>query len=229
MTGLYGCSSRPAVSQTEFLFSIPAAQSINHIVVFLLPTTQLPPEYAATVYFQWPGKAFQLLGGLSAEKQSAIFRLKGTAGHGVAGSGVTARTNSSDTMVDESDAFNYSGGIAGEDLTAQLGISIEPIELVRQKLMALPAHLSSLTNTSQQQVGGLISRPSPQPIRTAASRPDIPKLARKIIENAFNYLGSFSSGPPGSEVVPMREFQSWWNKFERKLAVDASFLEKEDV
>ncbi|KAF3907689.1 hypothetical protein AA313_de0207394 [Arthrobotrys entomopaga] len=233
MAGQHGCSSRPvdpqAVSQTEFLFSIPSAQSINHIVVFLLPTTQLPPEYAATVYFQWPGKPFQLLGGLSAEKQSAIFRLKGAAIHGVAAGGVTAGTSSSDTMIDESEAFSYGIGIAGDDVTAQLGISVEPIDLVRQKLMALPAHLSSLTNTSQQPTGGLIPRPSTQVVRPAPSRSDIPKLARKIIENAFNYLGSFSSGPPGAEVVPMREFQSWWNKFERKLANDSSFLEKEDI
>ncbi|EPS43321.1 hypothetical protein H072_2696 [Dactylellina haptotyla CBS 200.50] len=213
-----------AVSQTEFLFSIPSAQSIGHIVVFLLPATPLPPDYAATVYFQWPGKPFQLLGGLSAEKQSAIFRLKGNS-PGIA-AGVTAGTNTSDSMMDGPDGFGY--GSTGEDVTAQLGISVEPITQVQQKLMALPAHLSSLTNALP--IGGMLApRPIPQTAQGTIARSDIPKLARKIIENAFNYLGSFSSGPPGAEMVPMREFQSWWNKFERKLAIDSSFLEKEGV
>ncbi|KAK6531526.1 hypothetical protein TWF281_008322 [Arthrobotrys megalospora] len=214
------------VSQTEFLFSLPSAQTVNHIVVFLLPETGLPPDYAATVYFQWPGKPFQLLGGLSMEKQSAIFRLKGNTAS-LPGGAAVAGTNASDSMVDEPSFYP-----SGENVTAQLGISIEPIGLVQQKLMTLPAHLSSLSASTNPQTtdGVLVSRDS-MPVSKPLSHRDSAAtltLARRIIKNAFNYLGSFSSGPPGSEMVPMREFQSWWNKFERRLAIDSSFLEREE-
>ncbi|KAK6356555.1 hypothetical protein TWF718_000907 [Orbilia javanica] len=213
-----------AVSQTEFLFVLPSAQTINHIVVFLLPDTQLPPDYAATVYFQWPGRPFQLLGGLSMEKQSAIFRLKGN--HTQAIPGGAPGTNALDNMVD--DAGFYPTG--GENVTAQLGISIEPIGQAQQKLMMLPAHLSSLSASANPQASGGALVPSMSESNTLAHRDSAATLtlARRIIKNAFNYLGSFSSGPPGSEMVPMREFQSWWNKFERRLAIDSSFLEKEE-
>ncbi|KAF3932266.1 Guanosine-diphosphatase [Dactylella cylindrospora] len=225
-----------AVSGTEFLFSLPSAQTINHIVVFLLPTTQLPPEYAATVYFRWPGKQFQLLGGLSVDKQSAIFRLRGTGSNPTgAGTRTAAGTSSVDDMVDEPSTI-YPGA-SPEETTAQLGISIEPIAQVQQKLMSLPAHLSSLTaqnipsDALVHRGNGVVPGGGGQLQNSAAgvNATNTLTLARRIIKNAFNYLGSFSTGPPGAEMVPMKEFQSWWNKFERKLAVDSSFLEREDT
>ncbi|KAF3908819.1 Guanosine-diphosphatase [Orbilia brochopaga] len=215
------------VSQTEFLFSLPAAQSINHIVVFLLPTTQLPPDYAATVYFQWPGRPFQLLGGLSIDKQSAIFRLN-LKNH------VTVNANANmtgDSMVDDNSIDQGFYQASGEDVTAQLGISVEPIAMVQQKLMSLPAHLSSLS-AAPVGAGALVpagGQAGGSGTVRAGDSTAVLTLARRIIKHAFNYLGSFSAGPPGAEVVPMREFQSWWNKFEHKLSVDASFLEKDEI
>jgi hypothetical protein len=49
-------------------------------VVFLLGTIPFDPGYAATVHFLWPGgeNGWKLLGMLSNEKPSAIFRLRGT-------------------------------------------------------------------------------------------------------------------------------------------------------
>ncbi|KAK6515640.1 hypothetical protein TWF506_007963 [Arthrobotrys conoides] len=217
-----------AVSQTEFLFVLPSAQTINHIVVFLLPDTQLPPGYAATVYFQWPGKPFQLLGGLSMEKQSAIFRLKGSFQTIPGGATVAAGTSASDSMADETDFYPT----GGENITAQLGISIEPIGQAQQKLMMLPAHPSALSATANPQSSGtaLIIKDGTSDSNILAHKDSAATLtlARRIIKNAFNYLGSFSSGPPGAEMVPMREFQSWWHKFERRLTIDAGFLEKEE-
>lgn len=159
------------------------------------------------------------------EKQSAIFRLRGNTQSGAAAA--AAGTNASDNMVDES-GFYPTGG---ENVTAQLGISIEPIGQAQQKLMMLPAHLSlSAPANSQPSGGALVPRDGMSDSNALAHRDSAATLtlARRIIKNAFNYLGSFSSGPPGSEMVPMREFQSWWNKFERRLAIDSSFLEKEE-
>ncbi|KAK6363807.1 hypothetical protein TWF730_001217 [Orbilia blumenaviensis] len=163
------------------------------------------------------------------DKQSAIFRLKGNISTtGIPAAAAAAGTNASDSMVDET-GFYPAGG---ENVTAQLGISIEPIGQVQQKLMTLPAHLSSLSASAnpQQTEGAPIPRDSTSAPGSLAHRDSAATLilARRIIKNAFNYLGSFSSGSPGLEMVPMREFQSWWNKFERRLAIDSSFLEREE-
>jgi hypothetical protein len=47
-------------------------------------------------------------------------------------------------------------------------------------------------------------------------------LAQRIIGNAFNFLASF-----GSDTVPLKAFEEWWKKFERKIEADPSFLERE--
>ncbi|BFZ58927.1 hypothetical protein PYCC9005_005995 [Savitreella phatthalungensis] len=95
------------IEPTKFVFELQEAASINHITVFLLPDTPFPDGYGATVYFSWPGKPFQLLGGLSNAKPSAIFKL----------GGMTA------------------GGGAG--ITAGLGISVEPIGAVDAQVTTL--------------------------------------------------------------------------------------------
>lgn len=68
------------IDETKAAFELPAAETINHVCVFLLgsgeqpsflcvvhqyqPWVQVPfPDgYGATVHFFWPGKGFQLLG-----------------------------------------------------------------------------------------------------------------------------------------------------------------------
>jgi protein Hikeshi len=53
-------------------------------------------------------------------------------------------------------------------------------------------------------------------------------LAQRIIQNAFNFLASFSSGGGGGggEVVPLRAFEEWWRKFEGRVRSDPTFLER---
>ena len=48
-------------------------------------------------------------------------------------------------------------------------------------------------------------------------------LAQRIIGDAFNFLASF-----GSNEIPLKAFQNWWMKFEKKVELDPSFLERED-
>lgn len=42
------------VDETKFLLNIPEADNINHIVIFLTGTIQLPVGLAGAVYFSWP-------------------------------------------------------------------------------------------------------------------------------------------------------------------------------
>jgi hypothetical protein len=89
---------------------LPDAQVINHIVVFL--TTPLPQGYAATIHFGWPDKPWTLLGMVSNEKPSAVFK--------VGKKGVDLSENMMDSI------------------TASLGISIDTIDNVHAAVSTLP-------------------------------------------------------------------------------------------
>ncbi|KAJ6443119.1 GCN5-related N-acetyltransferase (GNAT) domain-containingprotein [Purpureocillium lavendulum] len=91
-----------------------------------------------------------------------------------------------------------------------IGVSVEPSEAVGQRLQELAAGKASSAAQS-------------------ASQPSTVVLAQRIIQNAFNFLTSFSgtAGPGGVEVVPLRAFEDWWRKFESRVRTDPSFLEKQ--
>lgn len=69
--------------------------------------------------------------------------------------------------------------------------------------------------------------------------PPITAIAQRIAKNLFNYLGSFASAnlPPGivtlgglradATYVPLKAFEDWWNKFNRKIETDPGFLERD--
>ncbi|KAH9941553.1 DUF775-domain-containing protein [Amylocystis lapponica] len=116
------------VDETHALFELPAASTINHICVFLLGTVPFPDGYGATVHFHWPGRGFQLLGMLSNDKPSAIFRLRGTfsahPSHPAAFAGGAAPPDAA---------------AASADVTAILGLAIAPLAQVAQQVAALPS------------------------------------------------------------------------------------------
>jgi hypothetical protein len=88
-----------------------------------------------------------------------------------------------------------------------VGISLEPIANVEQAMLATGAGMEVARVTGG---GG------------GGNRVDTKVLAKRIIENAFNFLASF-----GSDVIPLRAFQEWWRKFESRVDRDPSFLERE--
>ncbi|KAK5165275.1 uncharacterized protein LTR77_009373 [Saxophila tyrrhenica] len=201
-------ASPQAITETQYAFRIPPEPPFHHIVVFLLPGTQLPPGTAATVYVQIPPSTeFKLLGGIGPGKESAIFKVSGVkAGPGAGNAG------DEDAMVDDpSSAPAGSSQAVGGDIA--VGISIEPAAQVEQQLATLKSSQASTTD------------PSTAMVRTNAGPPGqvtTKVLAQRIIGNAFNFLASF-----GSETVPLKAFQDWWTKFEKKVELDPSFLERE--
>lgn len=100
------------------------------------------------------------------------------------------------------------GGGGQEQNGFMIGISIESADSVGQRLQEMAANKA--TNTS-------------------ANKPNTADLAQRIIQNAFNFLSSFSgsAGPGGVEVVPLKAFEDWWRKFESRIRTDPSFLEKQ--
>lgn len=198
-----------AITETQYAFRIPPTPSFSHIVVFLLPGTQLPPDTAATVYVQIPpSQAFKLLGGIGPGKESAIFKVSGIkpTGNGAAG-------GDADVMTDDPSLSATSGApeASGEIV---VGLSIEPAAQVEQQILALKSNQQPPT----QQPGALVRFNS-----STGGRVTTKVMAQRIIGNAFNFLASF-----GSETVPLKAFQDWWTKFEKKVELDPSFLEREE-
>jgi protein Hikeshi len=192
------------VSPTQLAFSIPASPPFNHLVVFLLPGSIIPEDQCAAVYVQvTPSSGFRLLGALSPAKPSAIFRTR-LEGAGATGFGAV----DDDAMTDAAES----------DATAvvTVGISLEPTAQVEQALAAAKASTAHTgAGKALVQVGGVSAQS--QVVSTKV-------LAQRIIGNAFNFLASF-----GSDVIPLKAFEEWWKKFERKIELDPTFLERADV
>ena len=187
------------ISPNQFAFSFPSNPHFSHLVVFMLPGNALPPETAAAVYIQLPGQPeFKILGAIGNEKQSAIFKVN------LPGS-PAAENGEVDMAMDGSSSIN--GRISAGDIN--LGISVESAANIRSQLASLQAEPSTSN--------ALVRRP-----------PTTKALAQRIIKNAFNFLASFAGGPGGQEVVPLKSFQDWWTKFERRIENDPGFLERDE-
>jgi hypothetical protein len=186
-----------AITEAQYAFRIAPAPAFSHIVVFMLPGTQLPPGTAATVFVQIPpSQEFKLLGGIGPGKESAIFKVSGFKAGGASG----------DVMID-------SGAVVGDIV---VGVSIEPEQQVAAQLATLQN--GGAANANQQSSTALVRSNS-----ASGGRASTKVLAQRIIGNAFNFLASF-----GSETVPLKAFQDWWTKFEKKVELDPSFLERAD-
>ncbi|KAH0562597.1 hypothetical protein GP486_002721 [Trichoglossum hirsutum] len=192
-------------SATQFAFTIPSQPIFHHIVVFILPDTVLPLDTAAAVYIQLPNESnFRLLGAIRNEKPSAIFRINNPV--------ATTLSQDDDAMVDEPTLAPTPATGAG-DIT--LGISIESAFVVSQQLASLKGTQGSSPIQADSSTA-LVARP-----------PSTKLLAQRIIRNAFNFLASFAGGTGGNEVIPLRSFQDWWVKFEKKIELDPGFLERD--
>ncbi|KII91494.1 hypothetical protein PLICRDRAFT_38256 [Plicaturopsis crispa FD-325 SS-3] len=184
------------VDETHALFELPAAGTINHICVFLLGTVPFPDGYGATVHFFWPGKGFQLLGMLSNDKPSAIFRLRGTFSADATSANPTAFTNT------------VSGG-AGDNVTAVLGLSVEPLSTIEPQIATLHSALV---------------RPGSDPSK------DPTLLAERIVKHLFNYISGFVPGGTVSPdaMIPMSVLARWYDSFLGKVrAGGIGFLSRE--
>lgn len=204
-------SSRPVITQfatispTQFSFSVPSVPSFSHLAIFLLPGQVLPEGTAAAVYIRLtPDSDFKLLGAIANEKQSAIFKIKESA---LSAANTPATTD--DLMID--DDLSAAQPTGAEII---IGISIEPAATVQAQLAALKAQRVPQSNA--------LVLVKPQERQNSGSGVIPTKLlAQRIIGNAFNFLSSYG------DTVPLKSFESWWHKFEKKIELDPTFLERE--
>jgi len=120
------------ISPSNCVAELVDADSINHIVVFLTGQTPFPEGMGGAVYFAWPDPSggppnWQLLGNITNQKPSAIFRIsKLKAGEG---SSVT----SSFTML----AHKHN---------ALVGISLEPLTVIEGQTPAAQTEAANVSN-----------------------------------------------------------------------------------
>ncbi|KAJ2491526.1 hypothetical protein IWW37_002198 [Coemansia sp. RSA 2050] len=195
---MFGCIVAGRLVQTnlqqvdvnKYVFELPDAYNINHIVVFLLGTVPFEPGYAATVHLLWPNKSWQMLGALSNDKPSAIFRLKAT--------------------ITPEEAASMPG------VNAELGISIEPIEAVEQQLQQMrqqPGGSSNAMVVAQKQ-----QSPSAQGALQFAERTlqSLFDYAMSFATRPDASMGAFGSGA-AVQVLPVKAFEDWYSGFLRKI------------
>ena len=208
------------ISETQYAFTFSSLPSFSHLVVFLLPGTALPEGTLAGVYIQLPGPTpeFRLLGALGTEKQSAIFRISGTslASYGSNSSLDPVEDEMTDIDASSTTTDGATATAAGE---ITVGISIEQAAMIITQLESLEISKSA-SSTALVPVGNQRQRPA---LSTKA-------LAQRIIRNAFNFLASFAgtTSAGAQEVIPLKSFQEWWTKFERRIEHDPGFLDRED-
>lgn len=114
----------------------------------------------------------------------------------------------------ESAIFKISA-TAGQDVA--VGVSVEPAESVAARITELQSNSAAAAANTE---GALV------PVKKT-SPPSTLILAQRIIQNAFNFLASFSGTAGQTEVVPLKAFEDWWRKFESRVRSDPGFLERD--
>lgn len=227
LTDIVPVDGQPNGQATKFAFTIPLYPSFTEIVVFFLPGTILPANSGAAIYVQLPDPTtgnptdFRFIGALANEKPSGIFTVHPPS----QSSNYPQRTEAEeeDEMLDEGTS-NLNGASGPTNGIVTLGISIEPAQNIAPQLSALENEKS---NTSSLQSTALV-RMGPN---TQQRQISTKVLAQRIIGSAFNFLASFAESDPskkGQDVVPLKSFRDWWTKFERRIDMDPTFLERED-
>ncbi|OJJ75204.1 hypothetical protein ASPBRDRAFT_40485 [Aspergillus brasiliensis CBS 101740] len=206
LTDIVAVETQPNGQTTKFAFNFPLPPKLTELVVFFLPGTVLPPDTAAAIYIQFPDPnnnvpQFKFIGALANERPSAILKVDAP----------------------QIPGLQNGNAMAGTAPMVTLGISLEPVQAVAPQIAALEA----------EQAGGAGSSSSLELVRHTRQQKEMTTkvLAQRIIGNAFNFLASFASEDPsnkGQETVPLKTFRDWWTKFERKVEMDPTFLERED-
>ena len=188
------------ISPTQFAFVCPGAPHSSHIIVFLLPGFTLPEGALAGVYIQLPGS-------------NPGFSLLGAIGNDKQSAIFQVKDGRDPRTADTI-------SVGSTDVT--IGISIEEATTLAVQLEALQA------SQSASRSGILVPN---KDVQSGSSTIPTKILAQRIIKNAFNFLASFagSGNGAGPEMVPLKSFQEWWTKFERRIERDPRFLERDDA
>lgn len=187
-------TSPQQVDVNRFVFAVEKANQIQHVAVFLLGTVALPDGFGASIFFGWPPyQEWKYLGFLTNAKPSAIFRFQTKSGTGAGGIDVDM------------------GAERDENVVAQIGISIEPINAIESRAQGVNTGASSalVPATPASALG------SNQTVQLK----EMQDFAIKMCENLYNYLRSFASQSTG-DMFPASALTKWYENFQRRLKSD---------
>ncbi|KAG8453063.1 hypothetical protein GDO86_004759 [Hymenochirus boettgeri] len=123
------------VAEDKFVFNLPDYESINHVVVFMLGTIPFPERMGGSVYISYPDQSgipvWKLLGFITNEKPSAIFKISGL--------------KSGEGSQHPFGAMN----IPQTPSVAQIGISVELLEQLAQQTPVDNAAVSTVDSFTQ--------------------------------------------------------------------------------
>lgn len=122
--------------------------------------------------------------------------------------------------------FKFLGAIANEKQSAIFKVSI-PTQPLLSGNVTLGISIEPISSI-QAQMAGLEQQLASGEMALVKASPNTKVLAKRIIQNAFNFLASFSGDVGGNEVVPLKSFQDWWRKFEARVDNDPGFLERDE-
>ncbi|XP_034971800.2 protein Hikeshi [Zootoca vivipara] len=177
------------VAEDKFVFDLPNYDSINHVVVFMLGTVPFPEGMGGSVYFCYPDEnglaVWQLLGFVTNEKPSAIFKISslksGKGSHHPFGAMNIPQTPS----------------------VAQIGISVELLELLAQQTPVASAAVSSVNSFTE--------------------------FTQKMLDNFYNFASSFAvtqaqmTPNPSEAFIPANVVLKWYENFQRRLTQNPLF------
>ncbi|KAM3842175.1 protein Hikeshi [Diretmus argenteus] len=117
------------VASDKFVFNLPDYENVNHVVVFMLGTVPFPAGVGGAVYFSFPdpagGQVWQLLGFITNDKPSAIFKISGL-------------------KAGEGGAHPFGMMAAPQVSAAQVGVSMEPLDQLAQQTPVSGAAVSTV-------------------------------------------------------------------------------------
>eukprot|EP01134_Creolimax_fragrantissima_P003589 CFRG3589T1 len=181
------------MNETKFLFPIDTAGQFNHIVVFLTNPNGFPSGYGAAVHLNIEG-AWQLLGYLSNEKPSAIFKVS------------SAQNNATNATPSAFAGFQSSSIVlaAQSSTIAQLGVSVEP--------------LSELAQQTPATTSNALSNPTNLVVFTEKILTSFMNYAM-----SFSYTPEQMAQRPMEMYVPLAVVRQWFEKFQSKLHANPNF------
>jgi len=139
------------ISPTNCAIELPEAESVNHIVVFLTGQTPFPEGVGGAVYFAWPSvnggpPTWQLLGNITNQKPSAIFRI--------------GRLKKDEAGQTGSNMAGLLGHRPQNHVNALVGISVEPLNVIEGQTPAAQteaANVSTFVEFSQKMLENLFN------------------------------------------------------------------------
>ncbi|MBN3276836.1 HIKES protein, partial [Polyodon spathula] len=156
------------VAEDKFVFNLPDYETANHVVVFMLGTVPFPGGMGGAVYFSYPDPSglpvWQLLGFITNEKPSAIFKITGLKSAGMIKVGPSSPGHCSNPvlncLIEPDFCSDLAAGEGGQHpfgmmsipqtpSVAQVGVSIEPLEQLLQQTPVASAAVSTVDSFTQ--------------------------------------------------------------------------------